>query len=337
MASSDPAQAAVLLFQRARGYDHVAGRDLVVGDVSVSEPGISQDGVVVGVLQVPVHDGRDRGDAGLARVPDKVVDRRGQAADGLVAGEPAQRRVAVRGWYRPRAAEIPQASVVQRRDRIVRPWMFPMTIEERAEHGLGLGPFRHPHQALMCTAERPQQGQRLVERQAAIRRSVPSQCRELVDQLPDGQAGYRLRHLEAETAQQASDGRCPAAEVGGGKRFLAGKEAVRDTHDRLRIVGLAVNYQAVRAGRAELVLIEERVLTQLVILRYGLEDLAAGQFLQCHIDMVGTGLGNMLPSMDMALLFRPCVSSALTREALLFKGNDFGHTDIAPALPTAAD
>jgi uncharacterized protein with PIN domain len=41
--------------------------------------------------------------------------------------------------------------------------------------------------------------------------------------------------------------------------------------------------------------------------------------------------------MDMALLFRPCVSSALTGEALLFKGNDFGDTDITPALPTAAD
>ena len=95
----------------------------------------------------------------------------------------------------------------------------------------------------MGTAERPQQGQRLVKRQAAIRRPVPPQRGELLDQLPYCQARYRLRHLEAETAQQASDGRRPAAEVVGGERFLTWKEAVRGTHDRLRIVGLAVNHQ----------------------------------------------------------------------------------------------
>ena len=48
---SDPAQAAVLLFQRAPGYDHVAGRNLIVSDVSVREPRISQDRVIVGVLK----------------------------------------------------------------------------------------------------------------------------------------------------------------------------------------------------------------------------------------------------------------------------------------------
>ena len=54
----------------------------------------------------------------------------------LVPGEPAQRHIAVRGWHRPRTAEIPQASVVQRRDWILRPWMFPVTFEELAKRGL---------------------------------------------------------------------------------------------------------------------------------------------------------------------------------------------------------
>jgi ribonuclease VapC len=40
------------------------------------------------------------------------------------------------------------------------------------------------------------------------------------------------------------------------------------------------------------------------------------------------------------LNFGDCFAYALaktTGEALLFKGNDFGHTDITPALPAAAD
>ena len=109
---SDPAQAAVLLFQRAPGYDHVAGRNLIISDVRVREPRISQDRVIVGVLKIPIRYRRYRRDAGLPRVPDEVVDRCGQAARRLVAREPVQRRVAVRGWHRPRAAEIPPASVV---------------------------------------------------------------------------------------------------------------------------------------------------------------------------------------------------------------------------------
>ena len=40
------------------------------------------------------------------------------------------------------------------------------------------------------------------------------------------------------------------------------------------------------------------------------------------------------------LNFGDCFAYALAKtagEALLFKGNDFGHTDITPALPTAPD
>ena len=47
--------------------------------------------------------------------------------------------------------------------------MLLATFEEPAERGLRLRPFRHPREALMGTAELPQQGQRLVKRQAAIR------------------------------------------------------------------------------------------------------------------------------------------------------------------------
>ena len=166
--------------------------------------------------------------------------------------------------------------------------MLPVTFEEPAERGFRLGPFCRPREALMGTAERPQQGQRLVKRQAAIRLPVPPQRGELLDQFPYCQARCRPGHLETETAQQASDGRRPAAEVRGGKGFLAWKEAVRGTHDRLRIVGLAVNHQTVRAGHAEPVLLEKPVLAKPVILRHGLENLAAGQFPQCHTDMVGT-------------------------------------------------
>jgi ribonuclease VapC len=40
------------------------------------------------------------------------------------------------------------------------------------------------------------------------------------------------------------------------------------------------------------------------------------------------------------LNFGDCFAYALAKtagEALLFKGNDFGHTDVTPALPTAPD
>ncbi len=114
---SDPAQAAVLLFERAPGHDHVTGRDLVVGDVRVREPCIRKDRTVVGVLKIPIHYRRGRGDAGLAGIPDEVVDRCGEAAYGLLADGLAQRRVAMRGRNRPRAAEIPEVSVIQGGDR----------------------------------------------------------------------------------------------------------------------------------------------------------------------------------------------------------------------------
>lgn len=184
----------------------------------------------------------------------------------------------VRGWYRPRTAEIPQASVVQRRDWIVRPWILPMTFEELAQRGFRLAPFRHPRQTPVRPADRPQQSQRLVERLTAIRRPVRAQRGEQLDQAPYRQARCRLRHrhLEAETIQQASDGRRPAAEAGSGKRFLAGNEAMCRAHDRLRIIGLAVNHQPVRASRTEPVLLEEPVLAKPVILRHGSENLEAG-------------------------------------------------------------
>src|ERR1035441_10304855 len=151
----DPAQAAVLLFWRAPDHDHVTGRNLIVRDVSVGEPRISQDCVMVGALKILIHYRCCRRDAGLSRVPDEVVNRFGQAARRLVAGEPVQRRVAVRGWHWSRTAEIPQASVIQRRDGVVWPWFFPMTFEELAERGLRLAPFRHPRKAMVCTTDRP--------------------------------------------------------------------------------------------------------------------------------------------------------------------------------------
>ena len=49
----------------------------------------------------------------------------------------------------------------------------------------------------------------------------------------------------------------------------------------------------------------------------------------------GTGSGHKA-----ALNFGDCFAYALaksTGETLLFKGNDFGHTDITPALPTTPD
>ena len=52
---ADPAQAAVLLLQRAPDHDHVTGREFVVGDGSVREAGIGQDRVVAGILQVLIH------------------------------------------------------------------------------------------------------------------------------------------------------------------------------------------------------------------------------------------------------------------------------------------
>jgi hypothetical protein len=130
---------------------------------------------VVGVLQILIDQRRCRRDAGLAGIPDEVVNGCGQAARRLVGGEPAHGRVAVRGWQRPRTAEIPQAGVVQRRGWVVRPWMLPMAFEELAERGFRLAPGRHPRQALVGTAERPQQGQRLVEGLAAVRRPVRPQ------------------------------------------------------------------------------------------------------------------------------------------------------------------
>ncbi len=163
-----------------------------------------------------------------------------------------------------------------------------MTFEELAERGFRLAPFRYPREALVCTADRPQQGERLVERLAAGRRPVQPQRGEQLDQLPNGQARHCPSHPEAETAQQAPDGRRPAAEVGGGKRFPAGKEAVCRAHDCLRIVGLAVNHQPIRASHAEPVLFEETVLAEPVILRHGLKNLAAGQLRQCHTAMVSS-------------------------------------------------
>ena len=108
----DPAEAAVLLFQRAPDHDHVTSRDLIIGDVCSREPRISQNRVVVGIPKIPIHYRRCRSDSSLSRVPDEVVDRCGQAARRLVGGEPAKRRVAVRGWHRSWTAKIPQASVV---------------------------------------------------------------------------------------------------------------------------------------------------------------------------------------------------------------------------------
>jgi hypothetical protein len=62
----DAAQAAVFLFEWTLDHDHVIGRDLVVGDVSVREPRISQDRVMVGILKIPIHYGRCHSDAGLS-------------------------------------------------------------------------------------------------------------------------------------------------------------------------------------------------------------------------------------------------------------------------------
>jgi hypothetical protein len=47
--SPDSAQATVLLFQGTLGHDHVIDRNLIVGDLSVCEPRISQDRVIVGI------------------------------------------------------------------------------------------------------------------------------------------------------------------------------------------------------------------------------------------------------------------------------------------------
>jgi hypothetical protein len=91
-----------------------------------------------------------------------------------------------------------------------------VTFEELVERSLRFAPFRHPRKTPVRTPDRPQQGQRLVERLTAGRRSVRPQRGEPLDQLPYRQARHRPRHLEAETAQQAPDGRRPAAEVGGG-------------------------------------------------------------------------------------------------------------------------
>ena len=44
--------------------------------------------------------------------------------------------------------------------------MLPMTFEKLAESGFRLAPFRHPRKAPMRTVDRPQQGERLVERLA---------------------------------------------------------------------------------------------------------------------------------------------------------------------------
>jgi hypothetical protein len=63
---------------------------------------------------------------------------------------------------------------------------------------------------------------------------------------------------------------------------------VSRAHDCLRIVGLAVNYQPVRASRAEPVLFEKPVLAEPVILRHGLANLVAGQLPQCHAAIVDT-------------------------------------------------
>ncbi len=100
-----------------------------------------------------------------------------------------------------------------------------MTFEKLAESGFRLAPFRHPRKALVRTADRSQQGERLVEHLATSRRPVQSQRGDQLHQLPNRQARHRLSHLEAETAQQVPDGRRPAAEVGGGKRFPAGEES----------------------------------------------------------------------------------------------------------------
>ena len=42
-----------------------------------------------------------------------------------------------------------------------------MSFEKLAERGFRVAPFRHPRKALVRTADRPEQGQRLVERLAA--------------------------------------------------------------------------------------------------------------------------------------------------------------------------
>src|SRR6266487_2317456 len=51
----DPAEAAVLLFQRAPDHDNVTSRDLIVGDVWGREPCVSQDRVIVGILKILIH------------------------------------------------------------------------------------------------------------------------------------------------------------------------------------------------------------------------------------------------------------------------------------------
>ena len=52
---ADPAEATVLLFQRAPDHDHVTSRDLIVGDASGREPRVSQDCVIVGTLEILIH------------------------------------------------------------------------------------------------------------------------------------------------------------------------------------------------------------------------------------------------------------------------------------------
>ena len=99
---------------------------------------------------------------------------------------------------------------------------------------------------------------------------------------------------------------------------------MRGTHDRLRIVGLAVNHQTVRAGRAEPVLLEEPVLAKPVILRHGLENLAAGQLPQCHTDMVSTCVWQRLAVIAMS--FTSPASAMAVRAAAI------GDITIRPAV-----
>jgi hypothetical protein len=168
--------------------------------------------------------------------------------------------------------QFPEPGAVQGGDRVVDRGCLasPVAREQPADFVSRLCPRGEPGLAAARAAERPQQGDGLVEGRRPAR-AVDPQLGERVDQ---DVRGERVAELdgEAEPAQQAAYRGLAAAELPGRERALTWQEPVRGADDRLGVVGLAVVDEDVAAGAVEAVLGQELVLAELVVLRDCVKD-----------------------------------------------------------------
>ncbi|ANP49169.1 hypothetical protein AVL59_05845 [Streptomyces griseochromogenes] len=192
---------------------------LVACDVVVVQTDVGQERAVVQVVEEPAQQLTDHREAGVAGTSKQVVHRLRQAAERLIAAEPAtQLRVAMgRGHRALVIGQHPEAGTAQSRDRIVGPRALSphaVPLEEIRELILGLPPRQEPGLAAAGASDGPQQHDRL-EQGRASGRTVHLQLGDAVDEVVAEEGTFRhlFQHGETQAPEEAHGVRCPAGEL----------------------------------------------------------------------------------------------------------------------------